>query len=94
MNEEECEEMVPTVERRHDNERPHASARTLELLEQFKWETFKYAPYSPDLAPSDQHLFPPPQNIFGQPGWSLRSDHETNSVVQDRLAVTFLDEGI
>ncbi|UYV63396.1 hypothetical protein LAZ67_2003952 [Cordylochernes scorpioides] len=28
------------------------------LLENFKWEIFTHPPYSPDLAPSDFHLFP------------------------------------
>ena len=42
----------------HDNARPHTAHRTVELLEQFKWEIFDHPPYSPDLAPSDYHLFP------------------------------------
>jgi histone-lysine N-methyltransferase SETMAR len=72
---------VPAVGSRHDNERPHSSARTFELLEQFKWETFEHVPYSPDLAPSDHHLFLHLKTfLFGR---SLRSDHETNTAVQD-----------
>jgi hypothetical protein len=27
------------------------------LLEHFNWELFDHSPYSPDLAPSDYHLF-------------------------------------
>jgi hypothetical protein len=30
--------------------------RTASLL-QFSWEVFNHPPYSPDLAPSDSHLF-------------------------------------
>jgi transposase len=41
----------------HDNSRPHTAARTRALLEHFNWELFDYPPYSPDLAPSDYHLF-------------------------------------
>jgi transposase len=43
----------------HDNARPHArtAARTRPLLEHFNWELFHHPPYSPDLAPSDHHLF-------------------------------------
>jgi hypothetical protein len=43
----------------HDNARPHTStaARTPPLLEHFNWELFDHSPYSPDLAPSDYHLF-------------------------------------
>uniref|UniRef100_A0A803STN5 Tc1-like transposase DDE domain-containing protein n=1 Tax=Anolis carolinensis TaxID=28377 RepID=A0A803STN5_ANOCA len=42
----------------HDNARPHTANRTHEVLESFKWELFPHPPYSPDLAPSDYHLFP------------------------------------
>ncbi|UYV77403.1 hypothetical protein LAZ67_15000881 [Cordylochernes scorpioides] len=42
----------------HDNARPHAARTTQTLLENFKWEIFTHPPYSPDLAPSDFHLFP------------------------------------
>jgi len=41
----------------HDNVRPHTAARTAQLLQQFRWEVFDHPPYSPDLAPSDYHLF-------------------------------------
>ena len=27
------------------------------MLQQFRWEVFDHPPYSPDLAPSDYHLF-------------------------------------
>jgi histone-lysine N-methyltransferase SETMAR len=42
-----------------DNARAHTSAagRNPALLEQFNWELFDHLPYSPDLAPSDYHLF-------------------------------------
>ncbi|UYV76915.1 hypothetical protein LAZ67_14002389 [Cordylochernes scorpioides] len=42
----------------HDNARPHAARTTQTLLENFKWEIFTHPPYSPDLVPSDFHLFP------------------------------------
>ncbi|UYV63572.1 hypothetical protein LAZ67_2004768 [Cordylochernes scorpioides] len=42
----------------HDNARPHAARTTQTLLENFKWEIFTHPTYSPDLAPSDFHLFP------------------------------------
>ncbi|GBM70734.1 hypothetical protein AVEN_171467-1 [Araneus ventricosus] len=40
----------------HDNAHPHTAAAT-QLLDQFGWEIFHHPPYSPDLAPSDFHLF-------------------------------------
>ncbi|GBN58695.1 hypothetical protein AVEN_131842-1 [Araneus ventricosus] len=41
----------------HDNSRPHTAAATPELLDQFGWEIFEHPLYSPDVAPSDFHLF-------------------------------------
>jgi len=41
----------------HDNARPPTAALTAQLLQQFRWEVFDRPPYSPDLAPSDYHLF-------------------------------------
>jgi transposase len=41
----------------HDNARSHGVARTRTLLDHFNWELFDHPPYSPDLAPSDYHLF-------------------------------------
>ncbi|KDR22070.1 hypothetical protein L798_02924, partial [Zootermopsis nevadensis] len=40
-----------------DNARPHTARRTASLLQEFSWEVFNHPPYSPDLAPSDFHLF-------------------------------------
>jgi hypothetical protein len=39
------------------NARLHTAARTRALLEHFSWELLDHLPYSPDLAPSDYHLF-------------------------------------
>ncbi|GBM70471.1 Histone-lysine N-methyltransferase SETMAR [Araneus ventricosus] len=41
----------------HDNARPHTAVKTGEVLCKFKWDVFQHPPYSPDLAPSDFHLF-------------------------------------
>jgi histone-lysine N-methyltransferase SETMAR len=41
----------------HDNARPHTAAQTVQLLQRFRWEIFDHPLYSPDLAPSDYHLF-------------------------------------
>ena len=42
----------------HDNACPHAATVTQQNLECFKWTIIDHPPYSPDLAPSDFHLFP------------------------------------
>jgi histone-lysine N-methyltransferase SETMAR len=41
----------------HDNVRPHTTAQTQALVTSFGWEQFNHPHYSPDLAPSDFHLF-------------------------------------
>lgn len=41
----------------HDNARPHIANKTKALLDVFKWDVLPHPPYSPDIAPSDFHLF-------------------------------------
>ncbi|KAG5313575.1 MOS1T transposase, partial [Pseudoatta argentina] len=41
----------------HDNARPHVAKPVKTYLETLKWEVLPYPPYSPDIAPSDFHLF-------------------------------------
>ena len=42
----------------HDNARPHTVAAPVKnYLETLKWEVLPHPPYSPDIAPSDYHLF-------------------------------------
>lgn len=41
----------------HDNASPHAAKQTKETIDTFNWEILLHAAYSPDLAPSDYHLF-------------------------------------
>lgn len=41
----------------HDNARPHTARVTSALLGSWKWDVLDHPPHSPDLAPSDFHLF-------------------------------------
>ena len=41
----------------HDNARLHTSRKTVSKLQELKLETLRHPPYSPDLAPTDYHLF-------------------------------------
>jgi hypothetical protein len=44
----------------HDNAVPHAAARTQAKLQEFGWEVFEHAAYSPDLP---QVIFTCSQNL-------------------------------
>lgn len=46
-----------TVLLQYDNARPHTSILVKKTLEEFGWEVLPHPPYSPDIAPSDYHLF-------------------------------------
>ena len=46
----------------HDNARPHTADHTLETLNQLKWGAMEHPAYSPNLVPSDFHLFGPLKN--------------------------------
>ena len=41
----------------HDTARPHTDLKTHKVISYFGWTTISHAPYSPDLALSDFHLF-------------------------------------
>jgi len=41
----------------HDNARPHAARLTSEAIAKMGWEVLPQPSYSPDMAPSDYHLF-------------------------------------
>jgi histone-lysine N-methyltransferase SETMAR len=43
----------------HDNARPHTAHATVAAVEAKGWAILPHPPYSPDLAPSDFHLFGP-----------------------------------
>lgn len=41
----------------HDNARPHIAISTRKKILDLKWTTIRHPAYSPDLAPTDYHLF-------------------------------------
>ncbi|EZA49066.1 Histone-lysine N-methyltransferase SETMAR [Ooceraea biroi] len=41
----------------HDNARPHVAKQTVKKLADYKCEILLHPPYSPDLSPTDYHLF-------------------------------------
>ena len=64
----------------HDNARPYTSLKTLEVINSFGWTTISHPPYSPDLAPSDFHLFGPlKESLRGQ---HFFSDEEVKTAIR------------
>jgi histone-lysine N-methyltransferase SETMAR len=67
----------------HDNARPHTAAHTVDTLRAMKFEVLKHPPYSPDLAPSDIHLFGPLKgHLLGQ---KFADDNEVMEVLIRKL---------
>ena len=63
----------------HDNARPHTAAKTLEWLQKYTWEKLQHPAYSPDLAPSDYHLFGPLKRELS--GQKFATDDELKGAV-------------
>lgn len=79
----------------HDNARPHTAHLTINTIRQLNWEVLEHPAYSPDLAPSDFHLFGPLKNALR--GRRFAADDEVKEAVHDWLRSqpqTFFSNGI
>jgi hypothetical protein len=79
----------------HDNALPHTAARKNALIKLFNWVIFDHRPYSPDLVPSDYHLF------TKMKVWLATQRFHTNEELMNgvnnwlhNLAAPFFDEGL
>ncbi|GFW22259.1 histone-lysine N-methyltransferase SETMAR [Trichonephila clavipes] len=59
-----------------DNTRPYISIVTRQNLLELGWEVLMHSPYSPDLIPSDYHLFLALQNFLSDKKLGSREDCE------------------
>ena len=48
----------------HENARPHTAIDTLQTLVKLRFTVLEHPAYSPDLAPSDYHLFGPLKDVL------------------------------
>ncbi|GBM42469.1 hypothetical protein AVEN_79993-1 [Araneus ventricosus] len=79
----------------YDNARPHNAVATTILLQSSGLEVSDHPPYSPDLDPSDFHLFAHMKRCLGRQNFA--TDNELQTSVQNWLktqAVAFNDEVI
>lgn len=60
----------------HDNASSHTAVLVKNTLREFQWETLPHPAYSPDLAPSDYHLFGPLENALKQQHFSTFEEVE------------------
>jgi histone-lysine N-methyltransferase SETMAR len=68
-----------------DNARPHTSNETQDKIRyDLGWDLVSHPPYSPDLAPSDFHLFRSLKNFLR--GRRFRFDHEVDFAVEEFFA--------
>ena len=73
----------------HDNARPHAALGIRQKIAEVGWEILSHPPYSPDIAPSDYHLFLSLQNFDGQKiqKWR-RCQTSTGSIFRIQIVLT------
>jgi len=58
----------------HDNAPSHTAKLVKKTIEAFGWEILSHATYSPDLAPSDYHLFASMGHALGQQHFTSYED--------------------
>ncbi|KAK6750447.1 hypothetical protein RB195_002430 [Necator americanus] len=58
----------------YDNARPQVAKITLEKIEELGWEVLPHPPYSPDLAPSEHHLFRSMQHSLAERKFTIREE--------------------
>ncbi|GFO06889.1 transposase [Plakobranchus ocellatus] len=78
----------------HDNATPHSANLTQQWLQRYGWEILPHPAHSPDLAPSDFHLFGPLKSHLG--GMAFETEDDLISELRnwfDNLDVDFLRVG-
>jgi len=73
----------------HDNAPPQRARQTVEKIEVMGWELLQHPPYSPDLVPSDFHLFGPQKDSLG--GIKFENDEDVQQHVVKFLRVANKD---
>jgi transposase len=83
---------VPKVFLHHDSARPHTSLHTRKAITELQWTVLPHPPYSPDLAPSDYHLFSPLKDAIR--GKKFEDDEEVISEVKTEIPAEWCREDL
>lgn len=67
-----------------DNARAHTCVKAMAKINELKYDLLPHPPYSPDLAPSDFHLFPKLKTFLG--GQKFATNDEVIAVVEEYFA--------
>jgi len=67
----------------HDNVKPHTATTAVSNIEEPRFECIPHPPYSPDLTPSDFHIFGPLKDTLS--GTQFWDDDEVQSAVHEWL---------
>ena len=80
----------------HDNARPYSAVQTQDPITSFRWEQMDDLPNTPDLAPSDFHLFLHLKKFLGGKRFDGDYDDVKNAVHKwlTSYAAAFYEEGI
>ncbi|GFN75349.1 histone-lysine N-methyltransferase SETMAR [Plakobranchus ocellatus] len=73
----------------HDNATPHSANLTQQWLQRYGWEILPHPAHSPDLAPSDFHLFGPLKRHLGGMAFETEDDISELRNWFDNLDVDF-----
>jgi len=78
----------------HDNARPHTARLTVATIQNLSFECLPHPPYSPDLAPSDFHVFGSLKEVMG--GKSFRSDdcHRVSTQLQLNISYQEVQQAV
>jgi histone-lysine N-methyltransferase SETMAR len=79
----------------HDNASAHTSKMTKKKIQDLRWDPLSHPPYSPDLAPTDYHLFRSLQHFLAGKTFKTKEDiEESIGLFFSSKPIEFFEHGI